>query len=243
MSTRRLQAEERRAAIIAAIRPLIASKGLSGTTTKEMAAAAGVSEALIFKHFPTKQALYEAIVHSGAAGEPELERLLDMTPSTATLVHIISLLVRHFAVEVPLNVKGKQSEHRFALTDLLQDGQLARLRYDWIAHNVQPLFAACVQAAEVAGDLVASPIPAENRLWFAEHLGSMFASLHMDGRPAVSYAGASGDLAGQLTWFLLRGIGITDRVIDLHCRVAAEKTTKRGSGHEHPGKDRRRESG
>ena len=243
MSTRRLQAKDRRAAIIAAIRPLIASKGLSGTTTKQMAAAAGVSEALIFKHFPTKQALYDAIVHSGAAGEPELERLLDMAPSTATLVHMISLLVRHFAVEVPLNVKGKQAEHRFALTDLLQDGQLARLRYDWIAHNVQPLFAACVNAAEVAGDLVASPIPAENRLWFAEHLGSMFATLHMGERPAAPYAGASGDLAGQLTWFLLRGIGIADRVIDLHCRVAAEKTTKRGSGHEHPGKDRRRESG
>ena len=137
---------------------------------------------------------------------------------------------------MPLNVRGKQSEHRFALTDLLQDGQLARLRYDWIAHNVQPLFAACVKVAEVAGDLMASPIPAENRLWFAEHLGSMFASLHMDGRPAVPYAGASGDLAGQLTWFLLRGIGITDRVIDLHCRVAAEKTTKRGSGHEHQAK-------
>ena len=53
MSTRRLQAEDRRAAIIAAIRPLIASKGLSGTTTKEMAAAAGVSEALMAQNVPS----------------------------------------------------------------------------------------------------------------------------------------------------------------------------------------------
>ena len=39
-------------------------------------------------------------MHSGAAGEPELERLLDAARRpAATLVHIISLLVRHFAVE------------------------------------------------------------------------------------------------------------------------------------------------
>jgi TetR/AcrR family transcriptional regulator, transcriptional repressor of aconitase len=229
MRRHRLHAQDRRAAIIMAIRPLIARRGLNGTTTREMAAAAGVSEALIFKHFPTKQALYEAIVQSGAAGEPALERLLSMTPSTATLVHIVKLLVGHFAVDVPRNAKGKQSEHRLLLANLLEDSQLARLRYDWIAHNIQPLFAECVRVAEAAGDLVASPVLAENRLWFAEHLGAMFASLHLGPVPAVPYASDADDLARQLTWFLLRGIGIVDTALAVHCGIesSATKTSKR----------------
>jgi len=41
---------------------LFAKKGFNGTTTKEIAQAAGISEALVFKHFPTKRALYAAIL-------------------------------------------------------------------------------------------------------------------------------------------------------------------------------------
>jgi TetR/AcrR family transcriptional regulator len=37
-------------------------KGFEGATTKEIAAAAGVTEAIIFRHFPTKQALYTAVL-------------------------------------------------------------------------------------------------------------------------------------------------------------------------------------
>ena len=48
--------------MIAAAASLFAAKGFNGTTTKEIARAAGVSEALVFKHFPTKHALYGAIL-------------------------------------------------------------------------------------------------------------------------------------------------------------------------------------
>lgn len=37
-------------------------RGFSGTTTKEIAAAAGVTEAIIFRHFATKEQLYTAIL-------------------------------------------------------------------------------------------------------------------------------------------------------------------------------------
>lgn len=37
-------------------------KGFDGATTKEIAVEAGVTEAIIFRHFPTKQALYSAVV-------------------------------------------------------------------------------------------------------------------------------------------------------------------------------------
>ncbi len=59
---RRTSSQERQAGLIAAAASLFAAKGFKGTTTKEIAKAAGVSEALLFKHFPTKRALYSAIL-------------------------------------------------------------------------------------------------------------------------------------------------------------------------------------
>ncbi len=53
---------ERRASIIAAAASLFAQKGFNGTTTRELARLAGISEALLFRYFPTKRALYGAIL-------------------------------------------------------------------------------------------------------------------------------------------------------------------------------------
>ncbi|WP_455244859.1 TetR/AcrR family transcriptional regulator [Petrachloros mirabilis] len=62
MNQTRPTSQERQAGLIAAAASLFAAKGFNGTTTKEIARAAGVSEALVFKHFPTKRALYAAIL-------------------------------------------------------------------------------------------------------------------------------------------------------------------------------------
>jgi AcrR family transcriptional regulator len=62
LKQRRPSGQERQAGLIAAAAALFAAKGFNGTTTKEIAKAAGVSEALVFKHFPTKRALYAAIL-------------------------------------------------------------------------------------------------------------------------------------------------------------------------------------
>src|SRR5215211_7618537 len=58
----RMAGEERRLQILAVAVSLFSQKGFRGTTTKEIAAAAGVSEAMVFRHFATKQELYSAIL-------------------------------------------------------------------------------------------------------------------------------------------------------------------------------------
>src|SRR2546422_11348675 len=53
---------ERQASIITAAASLFAKNGFNGTTTRAIAKTAGISEALLFKYFPTKRALYAAII-------------------------------------------------------------------------------------------------------------------------------------------------------------------------------------
>ncbi len=57
-----MTAEERRLQILKTAMQLFSEKGFSGTTTKEIAGAAGISEATVFKHFSNKDELYAAIL-------------------------------------------------------------------------------------------------------------------------------------------------------------------------------------
>ena len=58
----RLSGVERRAAIVRSAMTLFAERGLRGTTTRELAAAAGISEPVLYQHFATKSELHVAIV-------------------------------------------------------------------------------------------------------------------------------------------------------------------------------------
>jgi len=71
---RRLTAEARRQAILASAKQVFGSRGYHDTTTREIAAAAAVSEALLYQHFDGKRQLFEAVVHTAAA---QLERRIE----------------------------------------------------------------------------------------------------------------------------------------------------------------------
>lgn len=60
----RLNSEERKASIVQAAIRLFGEKGFRGTTTREIAAAVGVSEPVLYEHFKTKSDLYAAIIDS-----------------------------------------------------------------------------------------------------------------------------------------------------------------------------------
>src|ERR1700710_964868 len=57
-----MSGEDRRRQLIEVAIDLFSKRGFSGTTTREIALAAGVTEAIIFRHFATKQDLYAAIL-------------------------------------------------------------------------------------------------------------------------------------------------------------------------------------
>jgi AcrR family transcriptional regulator len=64
---KRLPAAERRAGIVRDATACFADRGFGGTTTATVAQASGVNEALVFRHFGSKQGLYLACVDAAWA--------------------------------------------------------------------------------------------------------------------------------------------------------------------------------
>ena len=56
-----MPADQRRASIIAATRPLLAEHGLD-LTTRQVAEATGIAEGTIFRHFTSKDELISAVI-------------------------------------------------------------------------------------------------------------------------------------------------------------------------------------
>jgi TetR/AcrR family transcriptional regulator len=58
----RMHADDRHRQLLRSAIDCVARNGFGGTKTKDIAAAAGVSEAILFRHFATKEDLYHAIL-------------------------------------------------------------------------------------------------------------------------------------------------------------------------------------
>ena len=72
--------KDRKQDILIVAMELFAKKGFRGATTRDLAAQAGVNEAIIFRHFKTKEELYSAILEHKACEKhderlEEIERL------------------------------------------------------------------------------------------------------------------------------------------------------------------------
>jgi TetR/AcrR family transcriptional regulator len=97
MAIRRLAGEERSQAIVKAALGLFARSGFDATTTRKLARAAGVSEALLFKHFRSKRALYRAIleykIHDAEKALPLDDSLLALQDE-AFFLHLATHLMR-----------------------------------------------------------------------------------------------------------------------------------------------------
>jgi TetR/AcrR family transcriptional regulator, transcriptional repressor of aconitase len=215
MSTLRMTGDLRRQLILGAAKRCFARHGFAGTTTKSVAAAAAISEGLLFQHFPTKSALYAEILAEECEADPAMHWLLGLEPSTETLVVLIRTMVRHFlhASDVPDQQEAQRL--RLMITSQLDDGEFARLLYEKISNWIAPAFTASLERAVAAGD--ASRIGREpmNLFWFAHHTLLMTALARLPSVPCLTYADAV-DLERQVCEFILRGIGLNDTAMASH---------------------------
>lgn len=137
-----MSAAQRKAAIVDAAIDLFAKSGFRGTTTRELAAAVGVSEPVLYRHFTTKRALYDAILEAKtketpADAEMELQKLSQTGDNRALFRRLAGLLLDWYL---------KDPRHaRLLMFSALEEHELSRLFYerqvacfyDWITGHLE----------------------------------------------------------------------------------------------------------
>ncbi len=100
--TTRLSSQERRSAILETAIQHFAERGFRGVTTRELAASLGVSEPILYQHFPSKKDLYNAIIeHTMDEGYYEalngLKRIAGTTNDEEFFRHLAAAMVKWYA--------------------------------------------------------------------------------------------------------------------------------------------------
>jgi AcrR family transcriptional regulator len=212
-----MSAKDRKLAIVKAVLPLFARKGFAETTTRELAQAAGVSEPLLYKHFPSKEALYDEIQDYSCQKTDTMSRRLEqLKPSTSTLVHLVYHLMRALVLGLPVGTVEWDMRHRLMLKSILEDGDFARLVYKNRFSGFCSQIEASLAAAAAAGDVVPGPVSKCNRTLFAYHVGAWIAMSQLPRKPVMDYKVSREELLHHAVWFVLRGMGMTERAMATH---------------------------
>lgn len=139
--TKRMKAAERRASIIAVAKVLFADKGFHGVSVDELARRVGVSPAVLYQHFASKDALYEAVLDSLAAPrETYIEAALDGPDDFASVLSRITTVFIARVEEDP-------DYFRMELQSALEGGDVAKRFFasrwqsiaDYIEYSLQEL--------------------------------------------------------------------------------------------------------
>ncbi len=217
----RLTADERRIEILRAAERLFAEKGFHGATTRDLADAAGVSEALIFKYFPTKERLY-ADMQAYACQHCEDERAhwRSLPPSTATLAILVHRLMSRMAQPPPKEMaQVRETNNRLVLHSLLSCGTFARQMLAILSESVVDTLARNVMAATASGDCDAPPASIDEarlRAWTAMHAALMTMLSGLPEHPVVDYACDAETLVRSMARFCLRGLGVSEAAVARH---------------------------
>ena len=115
----------RRTQLLDVAATLFSQRGFAGTTTRQIAAAVGTSETVLFRHFPTKESLYAAILERWAP-TAELDRwLADLRALADTRDD--EALFRAVVTAILESYRREPVYHRLMLFAALEDHALARI--------------------------------------------------------------------------------------------------------------------
>lgn len=220
----RMSAQERREAILQAAMPLFAERGFDAVTTREVAEAAGVSEALLYRHFEGKAGLYEAIQHTCIAeATTDVRKLQALPDGTATLVLAAYMVMTRIQLNGQSAQPSQASIPRLILRSLLTDGAFARGFVKSSAAQWIDKIKRCIDAGIAAGEIEESAEHALDAVWLAHHVACAVVFYRLPQEPVIDYPTANDTekMIERTVRFALRGIGIKTEAITKHYRPEA----------------------
>ena len=151
-SSARMAGEERRLQILAVAVSLFSQKGFRGTTTKEIAQAAGVSEAMVFRHFATKEELYAAILDHKACSHDGWD---PAEMATDAIERKDDRAVFETLALAALNHHEKDPEfQRLLLHAALEKHELAQMFFDKFVRRVYEFLGRYIRERQLEGALI-----------------------------------------------------------------------------------------
>ena len=97
----RLSAEDRRQQIMQVATGLFARQGFEGTTTRQIAEEAGVNEALLFRHFPSKENLYCTLIEELCSARGRSNRLNAILSKGGSDAEVFTAIAHEFLSRTP----------------------------------------------------------------------------------------------------------------------------------------------
>ncbi len=150
----RLPASARREQLIEVASDLFSRNGFNGTTTREIAVAAGVTEAIIFRHFETKEQLYKAIIDRSMSSSDTAEWAAKLRAAMER--NEDETVVRHLITAIISMHKNDPKFERLMLYAALEGNQVALLHVRQITAEIVDAFMSYFRRRQKQGALRAN---------------------------------------------------------------------------------------
>ncbi len=177
--SKRLPGPERRESILQAAKSLFADKGYHGVSIDEIAREVDVSPAILYRHFKSKQLLYDAVLQEMSG---KRESYVDMVINSGTsfediLTGMTQVYIRSFAenpdllrIEMQSMLEGSSASSEFfknrwkSFTDYIEFSLNERLPYDMPNREVAILSAALMFQGMLREALIQKYLQPHDRL-------------------------------------------------------------------------------
>ena len=126
-SNTRMSSSVRRSQLLRAAIDVFAQRGFAGTKTRDIASAAGVSEAILFRHFATKEKLYHAILDAKQNENKEANANWRRTLEEYAQRRDDVALIRHLALKIFASFRQDPAFHRLMVYASLEGHLMAEL--------------------------------------------------------------------------------------------------------------------